>query len=68
MLSRGRGNKPFAVPPSWAPAGWIDNAHIELAKLVWNARSKRYYIHMSIEIDDCNFEANETVVAIDSGD
>lgn len=67
VLSNGRGNEPFVVPLPRTLAGWINNAHIKLAKLIWDPRNRRYYIHLSIEVDGYSLELNETVVAVDLG-
>ena len=67
VLSNGRDNEPFAVPLPQTLIGWINNAHIKLAKFVWDFRNRRCCIHLSIEVDGRNFESNETAVAVDLG-
>ena len=67
VLSNGSGTEPFVVPLPRTLVDWINNAHIRLAKLVWDFRNRRYYIHLSMEVDGRSFESNEKVVAVDLG-
>jgi len=65
VLSNGRGNQPFVIPiPSSLD---LSRFAIKLAKLVWNPKNRRYYIHLSVEVDGHTFEPGDSVVAVDLG-
>ena len=64
-FSNGRGNKPFVVPLPITID--LSNFNIKLAKLVWDHKNQRYYIHLSTEVDGSSFELGEKVVAVDLG-
>ena len=51
VFSNGRGNGSFVVPLPKTLVGWLNNKSIKLAKLVWDFRNRRYYIHLSVEAD-----------------
>jgi len=67
VFSNGRGNGSFVVPLPKTLVGWLNNKSIKLAKLVWDFRNRRYYIHLSVEVDGRSFESNDKVVAVDLG-
>ena len=64
-FSNGRGNKPFVVPLPITID--LSNFNIKLAKLVWDHKNQRYYIHLSTEVVGRSFELGEKVVAVDLG-
>ena len=67
VLSNGRSNQPFIVPLPNVLVEKLQHASIKLAKLVWDDRNRRYYIHLSVEVDGRSLESNDKVVAVDLG-
>ena len=51
VFSNGRGNGSFVVPLPKTLVGWLNNKSIKLAKLVWDFRNRRYYIHLYTQVD-----------------
>jgi len=67
VLSNGRGNNPLVVPLPPTLMDFLQRVPMKPAKLVWDSKNERYYIHLSVEVDGRSFESNEKVVAVDLG-
>jgi len=67
VLSNGQGNNPLVVPLPPTLMDFLQRVPMKPAKLVWDSKNERYYIHLSVEVDGRSFESNEKVVAVDPG-
>ena len=66
-FSNGRGNKPLHVPIPSVLVGKLQNTMVKLAKLVWDSKNERYYIHLTIEVEGGTPETNGKVISVDLG-
>ncbi len=66
-FSNGRGNTPFTVPIPHVLLKRIERFKIKIAKLIWDSKNKRYYIHLSVEMDGQSAETSGKVIAVDLG-
>jgi len=67
VLSNGKGNKPLHVPIPSVLVGKLQNSTIKLAKLVWDSKNERYYIHLTIEVDGRTQKTGGKVISVDLG-